>query len=327
MLLISVIGFFVLVFLVATIAVAIAWMGFIKRSAEAGDRARTEEELGGVGAQDLGDELPSNLFLDERLSTLSFWDSLLARLDFVRILKRQLEQAELDWSVGRVTLAMLLAGTVAGLLLSGFVPAWAALVAALAVAYIPYAYVLHVREKRFRKFREQFPDALDSLARALRAGYPMSACIDLIAEEADEPVKTELRRVATEANLGSGWNHALEHLGRRVPLMEVNLFCAAVVQHAKTGGKLSEVIGGVAESMREALALQGEVRALSAHGKLTGLILTFLPIGIASMMMMVSPDYMMLLYTHPWGKTMILGAVGLLVTAHFVIRKMVDIKV
>ena len=102
---------------------------------------------------------------------------------------------------------------------------------------------------------------------------------------------------------------------------------SAVVLHSRTGGKLSEVIDGVAASMREALALQGEVRSLAAHGKLTGLILTILPVGIAIMMMTVSPTYMQALYEHPWGKNLIGGAIGCLVLAHFVIRKMVDIKV
>lgn len=324
MVLISVIGFFVLVFLVVTIAVAIAWMGFVKQSAEEGGQALTDP-----GNRDGSGELggSSSLFLDERMSTLTFWNAVLARLDVVRVLKTRMEQADLDWSVGRVTLAMLLCGLVAGLLLSGFVPVWAAALAGIAAAFIPYAYVIRARNKRFEKFREQFPDVLDSLARALRAGYPMSASIELIAEELEEPVASEMRKVAAEANLGSGWSRALENLGRRVPLMEVNLFAAAVVQHTRTGGKLSEVIGGVALSMREALALRGEVQALSAHGKLTGLILTILPIAIAAMMLMVSPGYMMLLYTHPWGKTMILCAVGCLIAAHFVIRKLVDIKV
>ena len=143
---------------------------------------------------------------------------------------------------------------------------------------------------------------LDSLARALRAGYPLSAAMEMIATETAPPVSGEMRRTSAEANLGRGWPHALENLGQRIPLLEVNLFIAAVQLHARTGGKLSEVMGGLAENMRESIALQGEVRSLAAYGKLTGMILTILPIGIAIMMMFVSPGYMQVLFNHPMGQ-------------------------
>lgn len=309
MLILSVLGFFVVIFLLATITVAIAWMAFVKRTADAG--------LDG----------DSPLFRGTQMSTLHFWQNILARIDFVEIIKLRLLQADLNWSVGRVTLAMLLSGTVAGILVRGFLPFWGTLAVASGVALLPYAYILRVRNRRFRKFHEQFPDALDSLARALRAGYPVTAAVDLVANDAHEPVAGELRRASAEANLGMGWQRALETFAARVPLLEVNLFASAVTLHARTGGKLSEVMADLAETMREGLALQGEVRALAAHGKLTGVILSALPVGIAAMMMMVSPGYMAILYNHPLGKTLIASAVGCLIAAHFVIRKLVDIKI
>src|SRR5271154_331302 len=154
-------------------------------------------------------------------------------------------------------------------------------------------------------FCENFPDVLDSLSRALRAGYPLSAAMEMISAETLPPVSVEMRKTAAEANLGMGWPRALENLGRRMPLLEVNLFTAAVQLHARTGGKLSEVLSALAENMREELALAGEVRSLAAHGKLTGVILTILPLGIAAMMMIVSPGYMQVLFHHPYGKDMI----------------------
>jgi len=140
-------------------------------------------------------------------------------------------------------------------------------------------------------------------------------------------VAAEIRRTSAEANLGTGWPSALENMGRRLPLLEVNLFSAAVQMHSRTGGKLSEVMAQLAENMRESLSLRGEVRALAAHGKLTGAILTILPIAIALMMMYVSPGYMMVLWNYPIGKELIAAAVGCLVLAHFVIRRIVDIEI
>jgi tight adherence protein B len=317
MLIVSIFLFFVLTFLLASIVVAISWMAFLKTRAE-----ESEAELGEMGADE-----GRPLMRTERLSTITFWDNLLARFDFMEILKTRIAQADLDWSVGRVTIAMALTAAIVFLIVFRFLGFWPALVGAVLAAIAPYSYILHLRNKRFLKFSENFPDVLDSLSRALRAGYPLSASMDMIAAETVAPVSTEMRKTSAEANLGVGWNRALENLGQRVPLLEVNLFISAVELHARTGGKLSDVMSNLAENMRESIALQGEIRSLAAHGKLTGLILTILPIVIAAMMMYVSPGYMQVLYYHPYGKDLITAAVVCLILAHFVIRRIVDIKV
>jgi tight adherence protein B len=312
MLILSILAFFAAIFLLAAITVAVAWMGFVKHSGEMETAADGPE---------------SGLFLTDRLSSFNFWDNLLARFDFIEILKARMAQAELAWSVGRVTALMLFSGAIAGLLLMRLLPVWAALAGAIATAFLPYGYILRAREKRFRAFREAFPDVLDSMARALRAGYALPAAVDMVANDASEPISTELKKASAEANLGMGWDRALENLARRIPVLEVNIFISAVVLHSRTGGKLGEVLAGVAENMREAISLQGEVRALAAHGKLTGAILTVLPLIIAAMMTIFSPGYMQTLFQHPMGKTLIAGAIGCLVLAQLVIRKIVDIKI
>lgn len=333
MVLASSLAVFLVVFLLGSIVLGIAWMAFLKTRAEESEVAESEfalDENSGATAVSEDSEPAigwSHLLRRDQLSTISFWDTLLARFDFGKILKNHLEQAELSWSVGRITSMMLLIGIVVLAILLRLVPVWAAVLGSVVAAFSTYNYIHHRKNKRFHKFRENFPDVLDSLARALRAGYPLSAAMEMIASETAPPVSAEMRRTSTEANLGRGWPHALEGLGKRVPLLEVNMFIAAVQLHARTGGKLSEVMVGLAENMRESLSLQGEVRALAAHGKLTGAILTILPIGIAAMMMYVSPDYMRALVDHPWGKNLIGAAIGCLLLAHFVIRKIVDIQV
>src|SRR5579884_56783 len=141
MLIASLFAFFVFIFLLATITVAIAWMAFLKQKAEENDAGETNEER--TRTED------SPLFRSERLSTLSFWDSLLTRFDFVEILNTRLLQAGLDWSVGRVTLAMLFGATVTFLVLWNRAPVWAGLLASALVGFAPYGYVLRVRRKRF----------------------------------------------------------------------------------------------------------------------------------------------------------------------------------
>ena len=318
----SIFAFFLVIFFLATITVAIAWMAFLKRQAEGAEAAVP------AGLEPpAGSEEDSPLFRKQRFSTLNFWDSLLTQFDFVEILRTRLTQAELNWSVGRVTLAMLLSATISFLLCWKILPGWAALLVGVAVGFAPYAYILHVRRKRFDRFREGFPDVLDSLARALRAGYPLATAMETVAAESTPTVAVEIRRTSAEANLGMGWSRALENMGRRLPLLEVNLFSSAVQLHSRTGGKLGEVMAQLAENMRETQSLRGEVRSLAAHGKLTGAILTILPIAIAIMMMWVSPDYMMVLWNYPYGKDLIFAAVACLVLAHVLIRRIVDIEI
>lgn len=315
----SALFFFAITFLLTAIAVVAAWMVMRKTSAE-----QSEEILRENAA--LGDE--PGLLRTDQFSTITPWEQVLRQFDFAETLQSRIDQADLDWSVGRLTSMMLLAAAVAAAVFwnLSFIPSWAAPLLGAAVGWLPYAYVLRVRGRRFRKFQEAFPDALDAIARCLRAGYPFAAAMDMIAAESQGVVAGELRRTVAEASLGMAWSQALENLGRRMPLLEVNLFAAAVQLHSRTGGRLSEAMAQLAETMRETAAFQGEVRALAAHGKLTGLVLTLLPIVIAGIMLAVNPSYMQTLVEHPAGKQLIFAAAGCLVLAHFVIRRIVDIR-
>jgi tight adherence protein B len=223
---------------------------------------------------------------------------------------------------------MLLASSVAlGITMQfEWVPGWAGLLIAVAVGALPYLYILRCRAKRFRQFEENFPDALDSLARSLRAGHPFPAAMDIVAAECEQPVAAEMHQTAVEGNLGTSWEQALSNLVERVPLLEVSMFASAVQLQNRTGGKLNEVLATLAENMRESVSLKGEVRALAAHGKLTGTVLTVLPVVIAAVMAVVNPSYLAILVRNPAGKYLIAGAVVCLIAARFVIRRIVDIK-
>ena len=314
--------FSVLVFLTTFVAVGLAvlisWFTLQRLGAE----AAAEDVSGHL------DDLPA-LLKNESLSTISIWAKVLARFDFVEIMRRHLAQADLSWSVGRLTLLMLLAGSVVLALLMSldWLPAWGALAVAAGVAAMPYLIVLRRRSRRFRRFEDNFPDALDSLARALRAGHPFSAAMEIVASESEPPVSTELHKASVEANLGTSWEVALYKLCERVPLLEVNMFSSAVQLQTRTGGKLNEVLGRLAENMRESVSLKGEVRALAAHGRLSGLILTALPIAIGGLMLFINPSYLAVLMAHPYGKYLIAAAGACVVLAHFVIRRIVDIRV
>jgi len=310
---------FLTTFLAAGLAVLIGSLALQRMNAEALAEDLSEHLFDGEGPR---------LLKDEALSTISLWAKLLERWDFTRIMHRHLLQAGLGWSVGRFTLLMLLAGSVAigAALRFEWIPGWALLPIGGAVAALPYAYILGRRNRRFQKFEESFPDVLDSLSRSLRAGHPFAAAMEIVAEECEPLVAAELRQTAVEGNLGTSWQEALNNLAERVPLPDVSMFAAAVQLQNRTGGKLNEVLERLAEDMRDSLSLKGEVRALAAHGKLTGAVLTVLPLLIAGIMTVVSPTYMAALIHHPNAKYLISGAGVCLVLGHFVIRRVVDIR-
>lgn len=319
MLALSSILVFFTTFLAVALAVLVGWFVLQRVGADA-----LAEDL----SEHLLDDSPG-LFKNETLSTISLWRKLLERWDFVRIMQRHLLQASLSWSVGRLTLAMLLGAAATWALAARFswCPGWLAALLAIGMGIAPYLQVLRRRAKRFRRFEENFPDALDSLARSLRAGNPFPAAMEMVAQECEEPVASEMRQTSADGNLGTSWTEALNNLVDRMPLLEVTTFASAVQLQNRSGGKLHEVLASLAENMRESTALKGEVRALAAHGKLTGLVLTILPIGIAAVMAVVNPGYLAVLVYHPYGKYLITAAIVCLFAAHLIIRRIVDIKI
>lgn len=274
-------------------------------------------------------QVPSVILKPDQVSSIGIWAQVLEQLNFSQRLKTTLEEADLDWSVGRLALVMATTGLSTIVLLSRFpfVPIMIAVGAGLLTWTIPYFWVTRRRQQRLDAFKLHFADALDSLARSLKAGHALAAGMDSVASEAEPPVSSEFRQTLDEWRLGSTWDQALGNLARRVPLLDVQIFVAAVRQHSRSGGKLTEVLSSLAESMRENNAIEGEVRAISAHGRMTGIILTVLPIFIAAMMMYVNPSYMMVLFTDSTGRILVMAAAGSLVAAHFVIQFILRIRI
>ncbi|MEZ5351618.1 MAG: type II secretion system F family protein [Bryobacteraceae bacterium] len=265
---------------------------------------------------------------EETLSSITAWDQLLARVNGVERMRHALAEAGMQWSVGRLTAMMLLAGaaTFAILWPMSWASQWGKVAAAAISASAPYLIVRRRRRKRMLLFEHQFPEAMDTLSRAMRAGNPFSVALELVSRETPHPLGLELRKTVDERKLGMSWDVALAHLAQRVPVVEVNIFVAAVQLQTRTGGKLHEVIGKLAETMRESTALKGEVRSIAAHGKMTGTLLTVLPLAITAIMSYVNPTSLLVLWNDPVGHRLIWIAAGCLILAHVVIQKLVDIK-
>jgi tight adherence protein B len=136
-----------------------------------------------------------------------------------------------------------------------------------------------------------------------------------------------MRKACSEWKLGLGWNDCLENLARRLPLLEVRLFAAAVSLQSRFGGRLNEILEELAKTTRDSVALRGDVRAISAQGRISGMVLTILPIALTGIMLVTSPAYIGVLFQHPSGKYLVAGALVCLVLGHLSIRRIVDIKV
>ena len=281
------------------------------------------------GAGELEENGVGPLLREESLSSISLWQALLRRLDLIDKLKQRMDEADLHWSVGRVTLTMLLLGGLFFALVpdTRLLPPGSGLVAFILGAWLPYWFIGWKRQQRMEKFEAQFPDALESLARMMRAGHPLASAFEVLGTEVAAPLGLEFRRMAEERRLGAPLNQVMDNFIARVRVDEVRLFVAATLLQARTGGRLTEVLERLAETLRESAALRGEVRALSAQGKMTGTVLTLLPLGIATMLYLTAPDFISVLLRHAYGKYLIWIGMACVTVGHLVIQRIVKVKV
>jgi tight adherence protein B len=254
-----------------------------------------------------------------------------SRFDMTQNIQAKIQQAGLDWSVGRLALMMVvmaIIGTLLGLRFKVLLfQSVSAIVLAVLFGLLPYFYVLRKRTKRLNLFEEQFPEALDFLARAMRAGHAFSVSLEMLADESPEPLSREFRQVFNEQNLGASIEVALQNLAKRVPLLDVSFFVSAVMLQKETGGNLAEILTKLAYVIRERFRLKGQVKAASAHGRITGLVLTIMPIILVFALLIIAPGYLQSMARDPDGKYMIFGAIVGQFVGYYFIRRIVNIKV
>jgi tight adherence protein B len=194
-------------------------------------------------------------------------------------------------------------------------------------ASLPVLYLMQRRAARRRRFEEQFPEALDLLARALRAGHAFQSALGMIADEMPDPVGTEFKKTFEQQNFGLPLNEALNELAARTQLLDVRFFVTAVTIQRETGGNLSEILDNLAEVVRERFKLLRQVRVHTAHGRYTGYVLLALPAALGIALSFISPEHMNTLFVHPLGRTMLMGAGVMQTVGYFWIRKVIKIEV
>ncbi|HYH66217.1 MAG TPA: type II secretion system F family protein [Urbifossiella sp.] len=192
---------------------------------------------------------------------------------------------------------------------------------------LPWIWLYMTRANRLKKFASQLPDAMELVARALRAGHSLAAGMHVVAEEMPPPICKEFARVYDEQNLGISLEETLDNMCGRVPNLDLRFFVTSVAIQRQTGGDLAEILDRIGHVIRERFKILGQVKALTAEGRLSGVVLIALPIGLFLMMMYMKPDYIELLWKDELGVKMSVGAIVLMILGAIAIKKIVDIKV
>ena len=268
------------------------------------------------------------LLRDEQLSKIPAFDTLLRRSERVSAIQDALLQAGMKFRAGNFLLLCVLCGVVAGLATVLYTRnpaiAWAALIIG---GFLPYSVVSYRRQKRFERFEELFPEAIDTLARAVRAGHAFTTAIEMIFNEIAEPLATEFRKLFEEQKFGMPVRDALMNLTERVPLVDVKFFVTAVMLQRETGGNLAEILDNLSYVIRERFKIQRQVRVHTAQGRLTMALLMAMPPTVVTILLVFSPDFVRPLFYDPIGHALLVLSIALQTVGYFVIRKIIKIQV
>lgn len=271
---------------------------------------------------------PSPLLTDATLSTIPGLDALLRVLPISRPIQLLLVQGDTKMRVGAFLLLVIGLASFGALLSISLVSVkLIAIPVAFFLGAIPFLWAHHRKVKRIKKFEWLFPDALDIITGALRSGLALTAAIQVVSEECADPVGREFTILFEETRLGIDMRDALRNLARRVDSKELQMFVIAVLLQRETGGNLAEILEGTAEVIRERLRILGDIRALTAQARISGVILAVLPLALAAFILVSAPEYMASLVKEPAGRHLIAAAACLQIIGFFVMRRIASIRV
>ena len=315
-------------FIVFVLVSAIAFGALVlvdRRSAQA---RVLRDRLSAAQQQPEAAEPAAVLLRDEMLSRIPAFDTLLRRSERVSALQKMLTQGEVNVRAGNFLVFCAIAAIVFGLLFwvagGNVLFGWAGGVLGF---FIPYAYASHRRAKRFQRFEEKFPEAIDTLARAVRAGHAFTTALEMIAAEVSEPVAGEFRQLFEEQKYGLPVRDALLNLVERIPLVDVKFIVTAVMLQRETGGNLAEILDNLSYVIRERFKILRQVRVHTAQGRLTMMLLMALPPTIVIVMLTLNPGFIQPLFTDPIGHILIVGGITLQTVGYFFIRRIIRIQV
>jgi tight adherence protein B len=265
---------------------------------------------------------------DEMLSSVPAVHRLMMHWQWTVRLQERIAQAGLQMKAGKLILMSACLGMGTFVLVGVFYPQfWAGVLLGIAVACIPFGVVSYLRQKRLQKFEERFPEALDLLGRAVRAGHAFTTGMEMIAKESPEPIASEFRTTFEEQNFGLPLRDALLNMTERIPSIDVRFFVTALLIQKETGGNLAEILDSLARVIRDRFRIYREVRVRTAQGRLTAGILIALPIFMLIVLMVLNPTYMQVLFQDPRGPLILSVAAIMQVFGSLLIWKIIHIEV
>lgn len=296
------------------------------RQDDASDRVR--EQLRILSKKTERNSNPDILRRRRKLSDIPWLDKVFLDILFLRKIDRILQQSNIQYPLSIFILSSFLLAFIGYYITLQITGDYLISIPAPGVmGVIPFLYIFLKKRLRMKKFERQLPDALDLVARSLRVGHTFSAGLQMIAQEFEDPIKTEFAAVIDEINFGAGIKEALKNLTERVDCAELGFFAVAVSIQRETGGDLAEILENIAYLIRERFKLQGRIAALSAEGKLSAMILIGLPIFIAISLSVINPEYIKILVTDSIGKMLVGVSIGMMFLSILIMKKIVTIKI
>jgi len=274
------------------------------------------------------------LLRDEMFSRIPLFDTLLRRSERVSRLQTLIDQAGLSIRAGNLLILCLVSAalvTAAAYVVAEPLPPNEVLILTVAAAVLgmvlPYSYASWRRTRRFQKFEQLFPEAIDTLARAVRAGHAFTMALEIVCNEFAEPVATEFRKLYEEQKYGMPVRDALVNLTVRVPLVDVKFFVTAVMLQRETGGNLAELLDNLSYVIRERFKILRQVRVYTAQGRLTMMLLMAMPPVIVVTMLLMKAEFIRPLFADSIGHGFLAAAITLQTVGYFVIRRLIQIQV
>jgi tight adherence protein B len=264
----------------------------------------------------------------ESFSNVPWMNKILMQLEIAPRLKLLLYQADLNWSAGVFLLMSLACFVVPGYAVYAKTNMlWLGLLIGLATGFLPFSFVLFKRGRRMGSFEKGLPEALDLMVSALRVGHSLNAAMGLVTRECADPIGSEFRICFDEQNYGLELRTAMENLTTRVPLQDLRIAITAILIQKESGGNLAEVLDKTSQVIRERFRIKRQIATHTAQGRMTGWILSALPVGLGFILYLMSPQTMSLLWTDPTGQKMLIAASILIVLGSAVIQQIVKLDV
>lgn len=290
---------------------------------------RIKQKLKGLSEEEPG-QGSVNLLKKKELSDIPWLNDFLKNLNLPAMWRfdRVLEEAKSPYPLGVYILLAILLG-VAGFLVTSYFSKTIliAIPVALLLTTVPFAYAFVRRRKRLDEFEKQLPDALEMIARTLRAGHAFPTGLQMVAHEFGEPLKSEFKKTLDEINFGISYEEALRNLASRMDCQDVKFFVVSVIIQKNSGGNLAEILENIGRLIRERFKLKGRIRTLSAEARLSAGVLIILPFAIFITLSFVNPSYVNVLITDPLGQMVVAAALFLMLLGIIFMRRMIIIRV